>query len=189
MDAPTKVALLLGLGGFVLSGVTLFFNRRDSREGRWLQERRHIYATAQVALTAYFEASLEANSAREWAKGIEGDEERAQKRREAEALVSKIEPLWQPIEAVTADLDLLAPPKVVAAFLKARSAVLLHGFTVQYPVTPTPPAWENVFSDAVRECARSLNAMRADLGLGPVDRYAAASGEDRARMERRPSTL
>ncbi|WP_444662823.1 hypothetical protein ACT17Q_12725 [Cellulomonas sp. CW35] len=172
MDAGTVVALVLGVVGFALSGVTLYFNRRDAKDARWLQEKRVIYARTQAALTEQYEAMVRFMNVFNLDRATRppGEFDDAQTRTNEG---------WSTLVAVRGELDLLAPGDVRAAVESAKTAL----FDLAWALPGDDEEQSAAQSEAERQNARALNAMRADLGLKAIDLYTAADADVRLRID------
>lgn len=175
MEAGTWVALVLGVGGAAWAITQFFLNRKDMRERddrdrrdavthaqherdtelerRWVQEKRLIYVRAQAALTGVLDAQEDV-----WRKPV-GSPER-------QAALDANNAAWDLMNEVYAELDLLAPDAVRDAVFAADTALMDIGTTLLldgFGGTSSDP-----LGAATEACRGALNAMRADLGIGPV---------------------
>ncbi|MCR6649935.1 MAG: hypothetical protein NVV70_18015 [Cellulomonas sp.] len=172
MDAGTVVALVLGAVGFGLSGVTLYYNRRDVREARWVQEKRVIYARTQAALMEQYDAMVRFMKV----FNLDGSTRQPAEFDDAQTRTNES---WDGLRAVRGELDLLAPGSVRAAVEGAQTAL----FELAWALPGDDEEQSAAMRDAERQNARALNAMRADLGLKAIDLYTASDAEIRLRLD------
>lgn len=150
MDAGTTVALVLGIVGFISGGLTLGLNRHDARQQRWLHDKRLIYVSTHAALSNLLDTEIALRSGSD-------DEREAAREANDRALMH--------MNDVHADLDLLAPDAVRDAVFAADEALYEIGTTLVIGGVPTHP---DPIGAATEACRAALNAMRSDLGIGPV---------------------
>ncbi|MBN9328314.1 MAG: hypothetical protein BGO38_09865 [Cellulomonas sp. 73-145] len=174
MDGGTWVALVLGVGGAAWAITQFFMTRKDTRERdergrldaqastqqerdlelerRWVQEKRLIYVRAQATLTDLLDAETDMLT-----RPV-GSTERG-------AAIDADSAAWMRMNDVHAELDLLAPDTVRDAVFAADESLAEIGGTVFFDGVPMHP---DPIGDATEACRAALNAMRADLGIGPV---------------------
>lgn len=174
MESGTWVALVLGVGGAGWSTAQFFVSRRDARardkrdrldaqasahqqrdaelERRWVQEKRLMYVRAQATLTDLLDAETNMLT-----KPV-GSAER-------EAALEADNAAWICMNDVHTELDLLAPDAVRDAVFAADEALTEIGATLILDGLYSHP---DPIGDATEACRVALNAMRADLGIGPV---------------------
>lgn len=174
METGTWVALVLGIGGAGWAITQFFLNRKDTRERderdrlnaqasaqqqrdaelerRWVQEKRLIYARTQALLSDLLDAETAMLTK------PAGSPER-------EAALDASNAGWLRMNEVSAELDLLAPDAVRDAVFAADEAVTEVGSTLLIDGVLTSP---DPIGAATEACRAALNAMRADLGIGPV---------------------
>jgi len=180
MEAGTWVALVLGIGGAGWAITQFFVNRKDTRERderdrldtqasaqqerdaelerRWVQEKRLIYVRAQAVLSDLLDAETEMLT-----KPF-GSPER-------QAAIDADNAAWLRTNDVHAELDLLAPDAVRDAVFAADQALEEVGATLLVDGVRTHP---DPIGAATEACRAALNAMRADLGIGPVREWRTA---------------
>ena len=176
---------MLGLGGFAWGFVTRHDAiRREKRDRldalaredrardsdldrRWLAEKKLIYAKAQTALTAQRNLVIRARNEE---LGLRSPDERTA------ALLADLRAGWDALDDARGALDLLAEADVLRAMDTAAAAVSYFETVVATGQTDAAAALR---VEASRQCARALNAMREDLGLGPAKVRTAMSDDER----------
>lgn len=174
MEAGTWVALVLGIGGAGWAITQFFMNRSDTRERderdrldtrasaqqerdaelerRWVQEKRLIDARTQALLSELLDIETEVLTQ------PVGSPER-------QAAQDAGNAAWLRMNDVSAELDLLAPDAVRDAVFAADEALMDIGAALLIDGVRTPP---DPIGAATEACRSALNAMRGDLGIGPV---------------------
>jgi len=174
MDAGTWVALVLGLVGFAWGAWTWHTSRRDAehaeerareataaaeREGRWVQEKRLIYADMLRALDDYLGAITDELLA----SPATGD--KAQ-------YVAATKAAWKHVQEVQAQTDLLAPEavrlRVQAALNEMHGLIAIASGVAEYLMQGASSEDRATVEDAQWEQHLVLEAMRADLGVEPL---------------------
>ncbi|QCB94746.1 hypothetical protein [Cellulomonas shaoxiangyii] len=174
MEAGTWVALVLGIGGAGWAITQFFVTRKDTRERderdrlgaqasaqherdtelerRWVQEKRLIYVRTQTVLSDLLDARTDMLT-----KPVGSPERQAAIDTDNAASIL--------MNSVHAEINLLAPDAVRDAVFAAEQALEEVGAALLIDGVRTPP---DPIGAATESCRAALNAMRADLGIGPV---------------------